>query len=75
MTRLLEQAVAAVSGLPDAEQDDYARLLPRLVGAESTPVQLTAEEAADLAEAEQEAARGEYASEAEMAALWAKHRG
>jgi hypothetical protein len=36
---------------------------------------LTAEEAADLAEAEQEAARGEYASEAEMAALWAKHRG
>jgi FAD/FMN-containing dehydrogenase len=72
MTRLFGQAVA---GLPEAEQDDYARLLLRLVGSDPTPVHLTAEEDADLAEAEREAARGECASEEEIAALWAKYRG
>jgi hypothetical protein len=75
MTRLFEQAIAAVSTLPDAQQDEYARVLLRLVGVDQAPIQLTAEEDADLAKAELEVARGELAADDEIAALWAKYRG
>ena len=74
MTRLFEQAIAAVSILPDAQQDEYARVLLRLVGVDHAPIQLSQDEAADPAEAEREIARGEMASDEEIAALWAKYR-
>jgi hypothetical protein len=73
MTRLFEQAVAQVSALPDAAQDELARILLQFAGIELTPIQLTPEEDADLAEAEAEAARGEFATDAEIAAMWAKY--
>jgi hypothetical protein len=73
MTRLLETAVEKVRALPDAEQDALARLLLDLVGVEQSPVTLTPEEQADLAEALAEADRGDFASEDEMRALWAKY--
>ena len=44
MTRLLEQAVAAVSVLPDDVQDDLARMLLQFAGAEQPPYELTPEE-------------------------------
>jgi predicted transcriptional regulator len=70
---LLEAAVEKVRTLPDAEQDALARILLDLVGVEQPPVALTPEEEADLAEALAEADRGEFASEDEMRALWAKY--
>jgi predicted transcriptional regulator len=70
---LLETAVEKVRALPDAEQDALARLLLDLVGVEQSLVALTPEEEADLAEALAEADRGEFASEDEMRALWAKY--
>jgi predicted transcriptional regulator len=73
VTRLLETAVEKVRALPDAEQDALARLLLDLVGVEQSLVALTPEEEADLAEALAEADRGEFASEDEMRALWAKY--
>jgi hypothetical protein len=73
MTRLLETAVEKVRALPDAEQDALARLLLDLVGVEQPPVTLTPEEQADLAEALAEADRGDFATEDEMRALWAKY--
>jgi hypothetical protein len=73
MTHLLEEAFSKVSGLPDSEQDELARTLLALAGVDQPPIQLTAAEEADLAEAEAEIARGELASADEVRAMWAKH--
>jgi hypothetical protein len=73
MTRLLEEAFSKVSRLPDSEQDELARALLELAGVDQPPIQLTAAEEADLAEAESEFARGELASADEVRAMWAKH--
>ncbi|AMA59096.1 hypothetical protein [Bradyrhizobium sp. CCGE-LA001] len=73
MTRLLEEAFRKVSDLPDSEQDELARALLELAGVDQPPIQLTAAEEADLAEAEAEIARGELASADEVRAMWAKH--
>lgn len=73
MTRLLEEAFSKVSSLPDSEQDDLARARLELAGIDQPPIQLTAAEEADLAEAEAEIARGELASADEVRAMWAKH--
>ena len=73
MTRLLEEAFSKVSGLPDSEQDELARALLELAGVDQPPIQLTAAEEADLAEAEAEIARGELASSDEVRTMWAKH--
>ena len=73
MTRLLEQAFDRVSTLPDARQDELARVLLQLAGVDQPPIQLTPEEEADLAEADAEIARGELATAEEVRAMWAKH--
>jgi hypothetical protein len=73
MTRLLEEAFRKVSDLPDSEQDELARALLELAGVDQPPIQLTAAEEADLAQAEAEIARGELASADEVRAMWAKH--
>jgi hypothetical protein len=73
MTRLLEQAVEKVRGLPDAMQDELARVLLQLAGDEQPPIQLTPAEEIDLAEALAEAERRDFASDEAMRALWAKY--
>jgi hypothetical protein len=73
MTRLLEEAFDTVSALPDARQDELARVMLQLAGVDQPPIQLTAEEEADLAAAEAEIERGEFASDEEVRAMWAKH--
>jgi hypothetical protein len=73
MTRLLEQAMETVSVLPDDVQDELARMLLQFAGVDQSPVQLTAEEEADLVEADAEVMRGEFATDEEIAAMWAKH--
>jgi predicted transcriptional regulator len=72
MTRLLEQAVEAVSALPDEAQDDLARILLQLAGVDQPPYELTREEAADLDASLVEAARGEFATDEEVCAIWAR---
>ncbi|MGY3444530.1 MULTISPECIES: hypothetical protein [unclassified Bradyrhizobium] len=73
MTRLLEQAFDTVSSLPDTEQDDLAQIMLQLAGVDQPPLQLTAEEETDLAEADAEIARGELATAEEVRAMWTKH--
>ncbi len=73
MTRLLEQAVATVAALPDYVQDEVAYMLLNFAGIEQPIYELTPEEHADLAEAEAEAARGEFATDDEVRAMWAKY--
>ncbi len=73
MTRLLEQAVATVSALPDDVQDEAARMLLQFAGIEQEPYELTPEEEADLDASLAAAERGEFATDEEVRAIWAKH--
>jgi hypothetical protein len=73
MTRLLEQAFSTVAALPDARQDELARVMLQLAGVDQPPIRLTPEEEADLAEAEAEIERGELATTEEVRAMWEKH--
>ena len=73
MTELLNRAFAAAAALPAPQQDEIARLLLNLAGFEQPLIELTAEEHADLDEAEAEVVRGEVLSLDEAKALWAKH--
>lgn len=73
MTQLLEQAFNAVAGLSEEEQDKLARVMLQLAGVDQPPLQLTPEEEADLAEADAEIGRGEFATIEEVRAMWAKH--
>jgi len=72
MTELLERAMATLRGLPPEMQDDLARTLLRLAGEDQPVIRLTAEERADLAEADAEIARGAFATEQDVKALWTK---
>lgn len=71
MTKLVEQAVAAISQLPPETQDDLARLMLALAENASTP--LTVDEAAAIAEAEAEIGRGERVPTETIQAFWRAH--
>ncbi|HUO90743.1 MAG TPA: hypothetical protein VMU08_16335 [Rhizomicrobium sp.] len=74
MTKLLEKAIAAARALPPDEQDDIARAIMQLAGASDTgPVPLSPEERAAIARSKAAAAAGEFASDEEARAIWAKH--
>jgi hypothetical protein len=74
MTKLLEQAIEAARRLPPAEQDDIARAIIQLAGgSEDAPVQLTPDERDAIARSKAAAARGDFASDEEVRAVWAKH--
>jgi hypothetical protein len=74
MTKLLEQAVEKVQALPREMQDQAARMLLAYAGDEEPILALTPEEEADLIEAQAEMQRGEFASDAEVEAVFAKYR-
>ena len=73
MTQLLEHAVETVRGLPPETQDDLARVLLQLAGEDQPVIQLTAEEEASLEESLAQAERGEFATDEQVRAIWAKH--
>jgi predicted transcriptional regulator len=74
MTKLLDRAVAAARSLPPDAQDDIAHVVLRLTGADNEPpVPLTAEEEAAIAASKAAAARGEFATDEQVRAVWAKH--
>ena len=73
MTRLLEKALDAVRGLSEDEQDEIARTILALVGDGDEPVPLTDDERAAIARSKAEAARGEFATDEEVRAVWAKY--
>ncbi len=74
MTKLLDQALEAARKLPADAQDDIAGVVFRLVGAdEEAPVSLTPEEQTAIAASKAAAARGEFATDEQVRAVWAKH--
>jgi predicted transcriptional regulator len=73
VTRLFKQAVETVSALPDDTQDELARILLQLAGVEQSSYELTPEEESDLDASLAEAEQGEFATDEEVRAMWAKH--
>ncbi len=74
MTKLLEQAIEAARRLPPGEQDDIARAIMQLAGADAaSPVPLMPDEREAIAKSKAAAARGEFATDEEVRAVWAKH--
>jgi hypothetical protein len=74
MTKLLDEAVEAVRRLPSNDQDDIARAIMQLAGADlPAPVVLSPEEREAIARSKAAADRGEFATDEQVRAVWAKH--
>lgn len=71
MTKLLDEALEIVRNLPAGAQDDIAQIVLQLAGAEATsPVILSDDERSTIAASKKAAARGEFATEAQVQATW-----
>jgi hypothetical protein len=70
MTELLKQAIEKLQALPVDTQDQAARMLLAYAGDEELVIELTQEDEANLTEAQAEIARGEFASDAEVEAVF-----
>lgn len=73
MTELLDQAFARVRALPPETQDEVARVLMSLADDTAAPVCLSQEERAAIARSKAAAERGEFATDAEVQAVWETH--
>ncbi len=74
MTKLLDDALAAVHNLPPAEQDSIAHAVLRLMGTDDElPVELSEGERVAIAASKSAAAHGEFATDEQVRAAWAKH--
>lgn len=73
MTKLLDEALEAARCLPPDAQDDIARLVLQLaVDNEPTPLALSAAENAAIVASKAAAARGAFATDEQVRAVWAK---
>ena len=74
MTDLLEQAIASIRGLPENVQNEAAELLLVFAAKHLPPQVLDEETRATIREGIAQADRGEFMSDEEMAAFFARHR-
>lgn len=70
MTQLLEKAVERLSLLPDERQNELARMLIDVAAQDIHPYTFTPEEHIAVEEGLAQAERGEFATDAEVAAMW-----
>lgn len=74
MTKLLDEAVEAVRRLPSDDQDDIARAIMQLAGTDlAAPIVLSPEEREAITRSKAAADRGEFATDEQVRAVWAKH--
>jgi predicted transcriptional regulator len=73
MTKLLEDAIRKVRELPEADQDEAAEILLSLALKKGEPVRLDDETRAAIREGRDQARRGEFVSDEEMAAFFKRH--
>ena len=74
MTKLLDQALEAVRLLPPDDQDEIARIIMQLAGPDlPSRISLTPEERQAIERSKRAAERGEFATDEEVRAVWAKH--
>ena len=70
MTKLLDQAIAAVRALPDRDQDMAAALMLAFASSRASCGQLSDAQVAEVERARREVREGKIATDAEMAELW-----
>jgi predicted transcriptional regulator len=73
MNKVLEEAIAKVLRLPEADQEEAAQILLWALEKHDAPVPLDNETVAAIDEGIAQAGRGEFASAEEIAALWKRH--
>ena len=73
MSDLMDEAIASLRRVAPELRDEVARAVMQLAGETPPAVALSDEEKADLDEADAEIGRGEFATDAEVRAIWAKH--
>lgn len=75
MTELLEQAIHDLKKLPETSQDEAAEFLFNLMAKKNEPITLDAETRAAVRAGREQARRGEFATDEEMAEFFAQHKG
>ena len=73
MSKLLEDAIEKVRKLPESDQDEAAEMLLSVASRRAEPVQLDAATLAAVKEGREQARRGEFASDEDMAAFFRRH--
>ena len=73
MTKLLEHAIAKVRELPEADQDEAAEVLLTVISKREEPVRLDEETRAAVREGLEQARRGEFVSDEDMAEFFKRH--
>jgi hypothetical protein len=73
MTKLLAQAMEAVRLMSPGDQDEIARIIILLATSDVAAVPLSVEERDAIARSKAAAGRGEFASDEQVQAVWAKH--
>jgi hypothetical protein len=74
MTKMLDQALKVARELPADAQDDIARVVLLLAGDDAaTAHALSPEETSAINASKSAAARGEFATDEEIRAVWVKH--
>jgi hypothetical protein len=73
LSKRLQKVLEAIKAWPIERQDAAAEILEHMNVLTTAPYKLSREERIDLEEALVEARRGEFASDAEVAAMFARH--
>jgi predicted transcriptional regulator len=73
MTKLLEDAIKKVREPPESEQDEAAEMLLAVAARRGRPVQLDQETRSAIREGQEQARRGEFVSDKEVTAFFARH--
>jgi predicted transcriptional regulator len=74
MTKLLEEAFEALRRLTPDQQDEIAHVILQLTGADlAEPVPLSPKEREAIERSMAAASRGEFATDEEVQAVWAKY--
>ena len=73
MSKILEEAIKKVRELPEADQDEAAEMLLSVASKNARPIQLDDETRAAVQEGHEQARRGEFISEQDMATFFKRH--
>ncbi|KAA5598135.1 hypothetical protein [Blastochloris sulfoviridis] len=73
MTKILEHAVAKAQSLPEAEQDALGAILLSMLDGEALGPDLDEETRAAIHQGLEQARRGEFVTDEDVAALWRRH--
>lgn len=71
MTKLLEEAVAKIRELPDADQNEAADMMLAVAAKSAAPIDAATRSA--ILEGVSQALRGEFVPDEEIAELWSRH--